>query len=108
MNEEEIRQLWVFITTKSCNWSYEKEWRVLVGKDGNRDPVSRLYFHGFNEIKLREILIGYQHTEEELDDMKNRLDALLTRSYYRSDPPRIYRTQRSRSKFLIEREPFKD
>ena len=90
------------MNVKSYHWEYEKEWRIW-DKKTESDPVTGRHFFPFcDQIKLREILIGFRCIEEN-PDIKVRLDKLV--ACY-SEPPEIFSTRRSLSTFEIERVPF--
>ena len=88
--------------TKSHRWKNEKEWRICNNiTDQQRDPAPEHYFFPFdNVLELREILIGFRCPNKE--DVKSRLDGLVTQSQY-SPKPDIFFTQRSLSAFEIEK-----
>ena len=93
-------QLGLLFLTKSERWNYEKECRVW-SKLKQRDPVTQLYFYHFgNQMRLREILIGFRCDEK---NIKSRLTELVRDDAYSSDPPKIVLTRRSLTKFEIEK-----
>ena len=101
---DERSQSWLFLKillTKSCDWAYEKEWRICKERK-KPDPVTGLYFCPFGDLlNLREILIGFRCSNKA--DIKSRLDKLVA-GY--SPKPEIFFTRRSLSTFEIERVPL--
>ncbi|WP_281761322.1 DUF2971 domain-containing protein [Pseudodesulfovibrio nedwellii] len=66
-----------FITSKSMDWSYEKEWRVVVHMS---DDDSYVYY-GFQPAELKEIYFGCRVSEES----KNRILQLVKSRYNHVD-----------------------
>lgn len=103
MNERSRSMLLMnLLLTKSHNWSYEKEWRLLSGEEKlELEPVSGLYFCPFaDRLRLREILIGFRC--EELN-IKRRVERLIDDDAYPDPKPEISCTRLSRSAFQIDK-----
>lgn len=97
INRDSLSQL---ITTKHCTWKYEEESRLIIPRQSlDEDPITELLFFPFgNHMELREILIGFRCTEKNIE---SRLDKLV--AGYSPDPPKVFLTRRSSSKFEIEK-----
>jgi hypothetical protein len=55
INEEFVRAL---IYTKSKEWAYEREWRVMANLE-DQDPISKHYYVDFGpQLQLREVILG--------------------------------------------------
>ena len=88
---------------KSHHWKHEKEWRIWITEnDSKLDPITGLYFYPFaNELKLREILIGFRCEEE---NIKRRFERLINNDDEYPDPkPAILCTRLSPTTYEIEK-----
>ena len=91
------------LTYKSRHWRHEKEWRIWVVEDQlELDSETGLYFFSFaDDLKLREILIGFRCDE---NNIRRRFERLINDTGNYPDPkPRIISTRPSPTKFQIEK-----
>ena len=102
MNEDESDSI---LRYKSHHWKHEKEWRIWVIEEYlELDPITGLYFNSFSDqLKLREILIGFRCEEENIE---RRFEKLINDddNKYPDPKPKIIRTRLSSCTFEIETE----
>jgi len=92
MNSNDAGFITTLVTHKYINWSYEREFRILISLTDN-DPVDDLFYGEFSEkMHLSEVIIGSDsHVDEER----------ITKAFGGNKIPQITRAMHSHDKFQV-------
>jgi hypothetical protein len=93
---ERKNEVQLIFATKSSEWSYEKEYRIIKSKDNNPQFRGAI---AFRPEALTEIKFGYKATEESIKTIKN----LVMKKYPHI---KLYRSRIKKNQFGLEFYPL--